>query len=157
MAEKAGKLVYLWYMESNKTGLILGSRTPAKLSPAIDEWVRVSSLKEFSDYIESYYQTNNGLPALISLSHDLTLEHTLAASIRLLHEKIDYNSFKEPTGKDVARWLCKFCEEKEINPKMVCVHEENNQLGRYNIFNYINSWKKSKGYSQDCFTINWEF
>lgn len=94
----------------------------------LGQWVVVRSYDEFVNYIEQ-----NGLPEIISFDHDLADEHYNDA----MYEGDDsykklYETFREKTGYDAAKWLIRFCDGKKL-PQCVC--HSMNPAGRANINN----------------------
>lgn len=81
-------------------------------------WDCVRSYDAFVTYIETY-----GVPDLISFDHDLGVEHYEFYTESILNDVTDipYNTFKEKTGYDCAKWLI----DRGTLPKEYRVHSMN--------------------------------
>jgi hypothetical protein len=93
-----------------------------------EEWDIVRNYKDFVNYIKE-----NGVPDIISFDHDLADEHYDPS----MYESTDkytkkYDSFKEKTGYDCAKWLRNYCVENGIPYPIYLVHSMN-PVGRENI------------------------
>jgi len=105
-----------------------------------EDWNVVRTYDDFVGYIDHF-----GLPDLISFDHDLADEHY---SPEMHNGKNQYNklydSFKEKTGYDCAKWLCEYCADNELPLPMYVVHSMN-PIGKENILsvldNYNNKFK----------------
>ena len=103
-----------------------------------ENWDIVRTYKEFTDYI-----VKNGVPDEISFDHDLADEHydpTMYLSSSIYGEK--YESFREKTGYDCARWLSQYCIDNVIPMPKTCYVHSMNPVGRDNIWGVLNSLKK---------------
>ena len=94
----------------------------------------VRSYKEFVDLI-----TLRGLPKIVCYDHDLADSHY---GHGLNNDKIPYDSYKEKTGYDCAKWLVGYCFAKKIKHPPYVVHSMN-PIGKQNIESYINSYNKT--------------
>jgi hypothetical protein len=102
-----------------------------------EDWDIVRTYDEFVDYIKT-----NGVPDEISFDNDLADEHyhpSMFDSPESYGEK--YNSFKEKTGYDCAKWLCNYCFENGLPLPTYLVHSMN-PVGRDNIISILNSSEK---------------
>lgn len=101
-----------------------------------DEWIIVRSYDEFVKTIQE-----KGIPDVLSMDHDLGLEH-------YEHNKnpngvIDYSSYTEKTGYDCAKWLINYCiDNKKELPTTILIHSMN-IVGSQNIKSLFNSYLKS--------------
>jgi len=103
----------------------------------LEDWDVVRTYDEFVEYI-----TKNGVPDEISFDHDLADEHYDPS----MYESIDkytkkYNTFKEKTGYDCAKWLSEYCVNNVI-PMPKCYVHSMNPVGRDNIKSVLNSLEK---------------
>jgi hypothetical protein len=100
-----------------------------------EEWTVVRSYKEFVDII-----TLRGVPQFVSLDHDLGISHY---GHDLNNDAIPYDSYKEKTGYDCAKWLVAYCFfEKNIKHPPYVVHSMN-PIGKKNIESYIEFYNKT--------------
>lgn len=139
-----------------KTALYLDDqRTPTKTIPGYEPWVVVRNYDQFKEHI-----IKNGVPDLISFDHDLAEEHMedyFKQFYQQGYQRPDYDSYKEKTGLDCARWLCEaYCYPNNVQLKYCCVHSHN-PVGSTNIQNYINGFKKHMGWDEDCYLHRPEF
>lgn len=90
--------------------------------------------------------TNFGLPSFVTFDHDLADEHypcfEPSGGINNMN-KISYDKYKEKTGYDCAKWLCDYCAEHNLDFPAYTVHSMN-PIGRENISNYIENYKRSR-------------
>lgn len=132
-----------------KTALYLDDqRTPTTTIPGYYPWAVVRNYDEFILHI-----LNSGIPDLISFDHDLANEHIedyYKQKFSLGYQHPDYESYKEKTGLDCARWLVEHCQEKNLNIKSVSVHSHN-PVGATNIQSLINGFKRHMGWPEDCY------
>lgn len=132
-----------------KTALYLDDvRTPTDTIPGYHPWHVVRNYEEFTKWI-----TANGIPDLISFDHDLAEEHSNDYYRQLLskgYQHPDYESYKEKTGVDCAKWLIDYSQETKQPLKAVCVHSHN-PVGAANIQAGINGYKKHLGLPEDCY------
>ena len=71
--------------------------------PQGDNITHVRNYDEFVQYLQSH-----PVPELISLDHDLSIEHLHSVETTLKHEEensIPYDTYKEKTGLDAVKWL----------------------------------------------------
>lgn len=100
---------------------------------AVYNWIIVT------DY-QSFIQTilDKGLPLRISLSHDLSEEHTLYSDNKI----IPYDTFTTKTGYDCIVWLIEYCiDNYELLPKCK-VHSIEKNKGRKNIEDLVYKFEK---------------
>jgi len=105
-----------------------------------EKWDVVRTYDDFVGYVEHF-----GLPDLISFDHDLADEHYSPAMYDGNNQYNQlYDSFKEKTGYDCAKWLCEYCSENKLPLPMYVVHSMN-PTGKENILsvldNYNNKFK----------------
>ena len=118
-------------------------------------WVRIQIVKykifrSYEEFIKKIEQ--KGLPEFVTFDHDLAPDH-YKKFIETFNDKnssYNYNSFKEKTGYDCAKWLVEYCEEKDVDFPKYAVHSMN-PVGRTNINSIIISYvsrrsSKSKKY-----------
>jgi hypothetical protein len=91
-------------------------------NPPDSTWEVVRSYNAFVDYINT-----NGVPDLISFDHDLSFEHYPFGEVNP-NTKIPYETYKEKTGYDCAKWLI---ENKHLPTH--CVVHSMNPVGKENI------------------------
>jgi hypothetical protein len=123
-------------------------RTPSETLPNAHPWNVVRTYDDFVDYI-----TNNGIPDLISFDHDLAKEHMedyYAQVFQNGYQNPDYDSYKEKTGLDCAKFLCEYAERMNQEIK-TCVVHSHNPVGAQNIMMYINGFMKHMGWSGSCY------
>lgn len=139
-----------------KTALYLDDvRTPTETIPGYYPWHVVRSYEEFK-----YFIIMSPMPDLISFDHDLAEEHTSDYFSQMLNQGYqhpNYESYKEKTGLDCARWLCEaYCYPTNTPLKQCSVHSHN-PVGAKNIQDYINGFKKHMGWEEDCFLMKHPF
>lgn len=88
-------------------------------------WSIVRNYNDFTSFI-----TKNGCPKIVSFDHDLADAHYLGKET------------VEKTGYDCAKWLVKYCMNKEILCPDYYVHSLN-PIGKQNIIDYINSYNRT--------------
>ena len=123
-------------------------RTPTTTINGYEPWYVVRNYDEFVAWI-----TENGIPDLISFDHDLAEEHMedyFRQKLEQGYQFPDYESYKEKTGLDCAKWLSQHIQENNLMLKDVCVHSHN-PVGATNIQSYINGFKKHMGWDQTCY------
>lgn len=103
------------------------------------EWIVVRNYEEFCKYL-----INNDLPELISFDHDLADEHyEYVPDDRLVipvdEAKIDYNTYKERTGYDCAKFLVDYCHNNDLKLPKYLVHSMN-PVGKENILAVLNKF-----------------
>jgi len=87
-----------------------------------------------------------GIPARVAFDHDLSLEHyPLSESDGGISNptNIPYETYKEKTGYDCAKWLAEFCTSKKQNFPESYVHSFN-PIGKQNILNLIKDIRKQE-------------
>lgn len=104
------------------------------------EWIIGRSYNDFVDIIHRL-----GVPARVSFDHDLADEHYkeyLAAHDPLIIDRrIRYETFKEKTGYECAKWLANYCVDKQVPLPVYYVHTMND-LGKLNIISVMESARK---------------
>jgi len=103
-----------------------------------DNWIVVRSYDEFVNQITEGFK-NSEFPGLISFDHDLADEHY---DLNILYE-IDYNSYKEKTGYDCAKFIIAFCSSLNLDLPDYLIHSMNT-IGKLNIESLLKSYLKSK-------------
>lgn len=99
------------------------------------DWHSVKNYNEFKEFIETH-----GLPKLISFDHDLADEHyKIGAEEEFLG--FNYNKTTEKTGLSCAKWLCDYCQVRNLKFPDYLVHSAN-PAGAANIRSYIENYKK---------------
>ena len=129
-------------------------RTPVDNIPDHEPWVVVRNYDEFVDWI-----SKNGVPNFISFDHDLADEHIndyFDQFYQQGYQHPSYDSYKEKTGLDCARWLAQYCEQTGEKINKVSVHSHN-PVGATNIQSFINGFKKHMGWEPDCFIMKHKF
>lgn len=112
-------------------------------------WIKPDDLKYDIVWVKSYDEftqwiLSHGLPDRISFDHDLDDEHYVAygyidldPALPESHQiGIDYDSFKEKTGYDCAKWLVAHCEQVGGMLPLCTVHSANYE-GAQNIRQYL--------------------
>lgn len=142
-------------MTTLKNALYLDDvRTPTETIPGYNPWNVVRNYTEFTDFI-----LRNGIPDLISFDHDLAKEHIddyFRQFTMQGYQYPEYDTYKEKTGLDCARWLVDYCQEKNLHLKHCCVHSHN-PVGASNIQSFLNGFKKYSGDPEDCYTAKHPF
>lgn len=104
-------------------------------------WTIVRSYNDFVQYIENV----GYVPEFICYDHDLADSHYKSLPhLNKSYGKIDYNSFKEKTGYECAKWMVRYCIERGIKHPPYVVHSMN-PVGKLNIISWIESYNKSIG------------
>jgi hypothetical protein len=103
--------------------------------PADQHYSLVRSYKEFVDLIT----LRREVPKYVCYDHDLADTHY---GHGLNNNEIPYDSYKEKTGYDCAKWLVGYCFAKKIKHPPYVVHSMN-PIGKQNIESYINSYNKT--------------
>ena len=103
--------------------------------PADQHYSLVRSYKEFVDLIT----LRREVPKYVCYDHDLADTHY---GHGLNNNEIPYESYKEKTGYDAAKWLVNYCMERGIKHPPYVVHSLN-PIGKQNIESYINSYNKT--------------
>jgi hypothetical protein len=102
-----------------------------------EKWDIVRTYDEFVNYI-----TKNGIPDEVSFDHDLSDEHYDPSMYGVSIEYVKkYDTFKEKTGYDCAKWLSQYCIDNVI-PMPKCYVHSMNPVGRDNIWSVLNSLSK---------------
>lgn len=101
-----------------------------------EDWVIVRTFDDFKKHIEE-----NSLPYLVSFDHDLADEHYVDF-IKGKGQPLDYESYKEKTGFECAKFLVNHCIDNELVFPAWKVHSFN-FIGKRNIESYIRSYLKS--------------
>ena len=96
------------------------------------EWTIVRDYDEFVNVIKK-----QGVPTFIAFDHDLGPDHYNPSMYNKLHE-----TFSERNGYDCAKWLVDYCMNRNLKVPKYAVHSMN-PIGKNNIINYIESYKKS--------------
>lgn len=104
-------------------------------------WTIVRNYKQFVEIIE-----RDGLPQTVTFDHDLADEHYkeyhIAHDKRMLtYGQIRYDSLKEKTGYECAKWLAEYCVDKNLPIPLYYVHTLNG-IGRANIVSVLESARK---------------
>jgi hypothetical protein len=106
------------------------------------DWSIVRSYDEFVQFI-----TEKGLPDFVSFDHDLADDHynDLFSDKNWAKKnsdiKLDYNSYKEKTGYECAKWLVDWCVDNGLKLPDYVVHSAN-PVGKSNIISYLENAKK---------------
>jgi hypothetical protein len=103
--------------------------------PVDQHYSVVRSYKEFVDLIT----LRGEVPMYVCYDHDLSDIHY---GHGLNNDAIPYDSYKEKTGYDCAKWLVGYCFAKKIKHPPYVVHSMN-PIGKQNIESYINSYNKT--------------
>lgn len=100
-------------------------------------------IRNFDDFVK--FVKKNGLPEYISFDHDLGECHYPYINTEVGEDFkkgiIDYKKMDGKTGYDAAKWLCDYCQDRNLKFPKYFVHSMN-PIGRQNILGYIESWKK---------------
>lgn len=138
-----------------KTALYLDDqRTPTKTIPGYHPWEVVRNYDEFVSWIEK-----NGVPDLVSFDHDLADEHIndyFNQKLNIGWQQPSYETYKEKTGLDCAKWLCEYIQKNNLKLNLCSVHSHN-PIGSVNIQSYINGFKKHMDWDQDCYIGQHDF
>jgi hypothetical protein len=87
--------------------------------------------------------TENGLPEIVSFDHDLADEHYPFNEPKggtTNPRTIPYESYKEKTGMDAAKWLVHYCDDRQLALPDFNVHSMN-PIGRENIKMLLTNYK----------------
>lgn len=129
-------------------------RTPTETLPNAEPWVVVRDYEQFCAYI-----TEHGIPDVVSFDHDLSKEHTDDYFTQMLEQQYqipNYESYKELTGLECARFMIRYSEQKNV-PLKQCVVHSHNPVGAQNILTEINGYKKHMGWPADCYQHRFPF
>lgn len=124
------------------------TRTPTETIPGYAPWVVVRNYQEFVDYI-----VQNPIPDLISFDHDLGEEHVndyFNQFAQKGYQIPDYESYKEKTGLDCARFLAEHIQANNLQLKNCAVHSHN-PVGSNNIQSFINGFNRHMGWPETCY------
>lgn len=102
--------------------------------PESQHYTIVRNYNEFVDLI-----TLRGIPRFVSYDHDLADSHY---GHGLRGDQIPYDTYKEKTGYDCAKWLVNECMIKGVKHPPYIVHSMN-PVGKQNIISYVESYNKS--------------
>ena len=102
--------------------------------PESQHYTIVRNYNEFVDLI-----TLRGIPRFVSYDHDLADSHY---GHGLRGDQIPYDSYKEKTGYDCAKWLVNECMINGVKHPPYIVHSMN-PVGKQNIISYVESYNKS--------------
>lgn len=98
------------------------------------QWLVVRSYDEFVEQIKL-----KGIPTFVSFDHDLSIEHYPVmekdGGVSNM-TKIPYETYKEKTGYDCAKWMVDYCMEHNKKIPAFGVHSMN-PVGRENIQSYL--------------------
>jgi hypothetical protein len=97
---------------------------------APEGWVLVTNYNELVAFI-----TQHGLPEAISFDHDLADEHHLGFTENV----INYESYREKTGYDCAKWLFEYCLTNQLPLPKWQVHSRS-IVGARNIEKLLSSF-----------------
>ena len=111
------------FLDDNRNPYDVFKNTIDPIYEENETWVIVRDYHQFINLIQRV-----GVPKLVSFDHDLTQDHYLSEN----QSNIDYNSLKDNTGYDAARWLIDYCENKEVKLPEIRVHSSNLE-GKRNI------------------------
>jgi len=142
-------------MSNLKTSLYLDDvRTPTETLPGYNPWNIVRNYAEFEKWI-----IENGIPDLISFDHDLADEHMNDYYRQFAKEGFqipDYESYKEKTGLDCARFVVEYSQKMNVPLKQCVVHSAN-PVGAKNIHSYINGYLKHMDQPETCYIGTFPF
>lgn len=96
-----------------------------QVSPAEIVW-----LKNYDEFIT--HITENGLPDILSLDHDLSWEDMIG------------KPSTEKTGYDCARWLVEYCMDNNKNLPGITQCHSQNPVGKKNIVTLLNNFKREQ-------------
>lgn len=121
--------------------------TYIKLRPIFSSypWIVVKKYADFVSYIEEY-----GIPEIVALDHDLSLEHYTPPEYWN-----DYEASKKwqveneknhtaPTGLGAVKWLIEYCKKHEWEPFPKYIMITMNPIGRDNMGNAIHDYTKER-------------
>lgn len=111
--------------------------TWVKLPPV--EWTIVRNYDEFVNVIKK-----QGMPSFIAFDHDLGEAHynpSMYSDNKEDYNKL-YDTFKERTGYDCAKWSVDYCMEQGLVFPEYVVHSMN-PIGKTNIESYIEGYRRS--------------
>lgn len=100
------------------------------------EWYIVRDYDEFVNIILDCFRDNIKITH-ISFDHDLADEHYDDENVDINDYDALYETFKEKTGLDCAKWLKEYYEDINIDLPTIFVHSMN-PVGRQNIINIFN-------------------
>lgn len=129
-------------------------RTPTETLPGYHPWNVVRNYNEFEKWI-----IENGMPDLISFDHDLAKEHTDDYFSQFAKEGFqipNYESYKEKTGLDCAKFLVEYCQKMNV-PLKQCVVHSHNPVGAKNIQSFINGFHRHMEQEENCYLNKFPF
>lgn len=97
-------------------------------------WIVVRNYKSFESTVLTM-----GMPSFVTYDHDLNDVHY---GHGLKGDDIPYDSYKEKTGYDAAKWLVDYCMKKGVKHPPYMVHSMN-PVGKSNIISYVDSYNRS--------------
>ena len=101
-----------------------------------EKWVIVRNYEDFVKTITEKFWTNE-FPGLISFDHDLADSHYDPG----MYSGEYPEEFEEKTGNDCAKWLLRFCIEKNVDMPDFIVHSMN-PIGAQRIQDTLFDWYK---------------
>lgn len=108
-------------------------------------WKTATNYNEFCTAVVCIVKETGQLPQFISFDHDLAIEHYVAEMFD--KNSVEYNkkyeTFKEKTGMDCAKWLVEFCLDNNLPMCDFQVHSMN-PVGKKNIESYLWNFKRSQ-------------
>jgi len=129
-------------------------RTPTETLPGYHPWNVVRNYNEFEKWI-----IENGIPNLISFDHDLAKEHIDDYFSQFAKEGFqipDYESYKEKTGLDCAKFVVEYCQKMNV-PLKQCVVHSHNPVGAKNIQTFINGFHRHMEQEENCYLHKFPF
>ena len=115
--------------------------------PTDSRWTLV---KNYDEFVAEINLVGLDQVEFISLDHDLGDEAMVEYYNNVKNNyRFDYDSIKEKTGYDCAKWLVQQSIDKDIPLPTVKIHSAN-PIGAANICGYINNYLKIKGLPQTC-------
>jgi hypothetical protein len=100
--------------------------------PSYNDWDWVI-VRNYDDFVKTI--TEKGMPEFIAFDHDLADEHYFEG---VVGSPPKYNTYKEKTGYEAAKWLRSYCDEMDIPMPAYTVHSMNS-VGRANIHSALQS------------------
>lgn len=123
-------------------------RIPTETIPGYNAWMVVINYNEFVANITKY-----GLPNLISFDHDLADEHITDFILQSAADGCclpQYDTYKEKTGLDCAKWLVDYCQSNDLILPLCSVHSFN-PVGAANIQSFLNGYNQHTEQPETCF------
>lgn len=87
------------------------------------EWTIVRNYKDFVRTVSERYAAGF-MPCVISLDHDLTLEHQVKGLLSGF-EKFNENAVYEPTGWHCLNWFLMFLRANDLKTPLILIHSKN--------------------------------